>query len=109
MGDIRLASEFANYVSAFMYDKLSNPDLVVPYENNPEFDDLCQADIRKAKDGIKYYSDLNCSLGPRHPHGEDEKGEIAGNLFRKEWAFWKRLGKLKIELEVTRYHRKWGK
>jgi len=41
------ASEFANYVSAFMYDKLSNPELVVPYTNNPEFDDLCEVLKRK--------------------------------------------------------------
>lgn len=41
------ASQFADYVSAFMYDKLSNPEIVVPNTVNPEFDDLCEVLKRK--------------------------------------------------------------
>jgi hypothetical protein len=67
-----------------------------------------QYDIKEAKDMIRHFSDLNCSLGPRHPHGEDEKGEIAGQLFREEMGWWNVLRTLENELEVTRHYRKWS-
>lgn len=67
-----------------------------------------QYDITEAKGMIRHFSDLNCSLGPRHPHGEGEKGEVAGQLFREEMGWWNVLRDLELELEVTRHYRKWG-
>jgi hypothetical protein len=41
------SSEYGDIVAAFLYDKLINPDAVIPNLNNPEFDGLMEIMNRK--------------------------------------------------------------